>query len=1161
MPLNIGQFRAISATGDTVLNAADGIHVATTGEKASLAFSLPSTRHARNSQTNRAFLDTIAREYGRDAAEAARAMLGDEIRPLTGRTIHAVLAALEGDRGLKAASDIRQANRAVMAPMLLNDHAEAAGSFGRLLSDTTRELTTRWHLTDIPVGEADRLAMKNRILDLAGNGVGGGEERPTTLSREDLDKIAAAVVGDYMTNLAEIAAGARPQRLDSPVSPGDCFQNVGARLCENTPDFAGLVEDLTLAGRACRFHAAERAGGIAEAGSTNYEADIRARAQGLVDGLDDWQLGRLQSNLANTDMHEELIALFTRTTVFGPDLVSTMAVNDCAGATAIAETLAEVARQACASRGLEVKSSFSASLASGPGAPSREDMAGRIRQTAQKHVDARMAAVTGQLARCRSAEDADAFMASLTRLRTDCLGPSPRGRELQKFEDMFHETLARQVSAMTNQQLLDAFRGLSSTGILHARIAADKDPITWGSTALGDLNEMEGLINMEIADRVTADASGKAADGDISAATLHIMAEADRVSSWKDLELQSDHYLQTGKGPHLDISARAAAALRSPGAVPLGVDSFVDTLRRSDLTINIEPDIFFGATPAAPEVKNYFQLSIDKGIHYADRRLFTEQQQLRGVADIDRQQGVRGEYHPISAALNIGRDTLGAAGNYSWRGYVVLKDEVKQTRATFTPKDSFHAFHQEVTPERVASMPDALRNAVAGFPEPYNRAELPDALLARYTARLIELEGQSFGLRSSSRFENVLNLRPDGAVLDGQALTQTQIDDLTALMDVALLKHFSSRATADNPVATYEGMHQLLEGVDEEVLESVRARIDDPARINARVNNYVEAQIHGGVDLRTDVSEIHIMEGEADLSTIERAREFCREHGIKLFVDHLESRSEQHEDAILTRLDSLPEPGIRVDPSFGKFKSEELPSILELYRAKEMDFDPTGIHGREHICRALIFGKALAGICKSAGFEVDEYTLYRAIAFHDSGRRANGADMDEDKSAAKLQSYLHGEGTSDAYRDAAADLIMHGQAGQRTLEGMILQSADSLDIIRVRGLRGFNTRFLSFMQKTAVKGGATLPPDPLLLRGLLAEVDQFIQLTSPPPEEILPFDGESPEEFQARRAAATDALKARNGATLSEGYFEERFENVLIAHKDQFPLLYENYMR
>ena len=36
---------------------------------------------------------------------------------------------------------------------------------------------------------------------------------------------------------------------------------------------------------------------------------------------------------------------------------------------------------------------------------------------------------------------------------------------------------------------------------------------------------------------------------------------------------------------------------------------------------------------------------------------------------------------------------------------------------------------------------------------------------------------------------------------------------------------------ADNPVATYEGMHQLLEGVDSEVIDSVRARTDDPTRI------------------------------------------------------------------------------------------------------------------------------------------------------------------------------------------------------------------------------------------------------------------------------------------------------------------------------------------
>ena len=113
---------------------------------------------------------------------------------------------------------------------------------------------------------------------------------------------------------------------------------------------------------------------------------------------------------------------------------------------------------------------------------------------------------------------------------------------------------------------------------------------------------------------------------------------------------------------------------------------------------------------------------------------------------------------------------------------------------------------REVTPERVASMSDALRDAVGGFPEPYDRVELPDALLERYAARLTELEGRSFGLRSSERFENVLNLAPEEALLDGRPLTRQEFDSLSALLDVALLKHFSSRAVADNPVATYEAV-------------------------------------------------------------------------------------------------------------------------------------------------------------------------------------------------------------------------------------------------------------------------------------------------------------------------------------------------------------------
>ena len=71
---------------------------------------------------------------------------------------------------------------------------------------------------------------------------------------------------------------------------------------------------------------------------------------------------------------------------------------------------------------------------------------------------------------------------------------------------------------------------------------------------------------------------------------------------------------------------------------------------------------------------------------------------------------------------------------------------------------------------------DALRDAVGGFPEPYARVELPDALLERYAARLTELEGRRFGLLSSERYEKVLNLAPEEVLLDGRPLTRQEFD-------------------------------------------------------------------------------------------------------------------------------------------------------------------------------------------------------------------------------------------------------------------------------------------------------------------------------------------------------------------------------------------------
>ncbi len=102
-----------------------------------------------------------------------------------------------------------------------------------------------------------------------------------------------------------------------------------------------------------------------------------------------------------------------------------------------------------------------------------------------------------------------------------------------------------------------------------------------------------------------------------------------------------------------------------------------------------------------------FEVPGSKGPAYVERRQVIEQAQLPTLA----RQGAQGldpQGHPISAALNVGRNLLGAAykGGYGDL-VVVLKEGVKQ-RCTYTPKDTFYSFEAKLTPERVTAMKAGL---------------------------------------------------------------------------------------------------------------------------------------------------------------------------------------------------------------------------------------------------------------------------------------------------------------------------------------------------------------------------------------------------------------------------------------------------------------------
>ena len=92
----------------------------------------------------------------------------------------------------------------------------------------------------------------------------------------------------------------------------------------------------------------------------------------------------------------------------------------------------------------------------------------------------------------------------------------------------------------------------------------------------------------------------------------------------------------------------------------------------------------------------------------------------------------------------------------------------------------------------------------------------------------------------------------------------------------------------------------------------------------------------------------------------------------------------------------------------------------------------------------------------------------------------------------------------DYLRFGAASINSEAPKWQKSLEGGILKSADSLDIIRVKGREGYRKDLLWFMfQDTRVGENNYVKADPDLRDNLIDEVARFIEATEPKtPSEI-----------------------------------------------------------
>jgi len=170
--------------------------------------------------------------------------------------------------------------------------------------------------------------------------------------------------------------------------------------------------------------------------------------------------------------------------------------------------------------------------------------------------------------------------------------------------------------------------------------------------------------------------------------------------------------------------------------------------------------------------------------------------------------------------------------------------------------------------------------------------------------------------------------------------------------------------------------------------------------------------------------------------------------------------------------------------------------ILPVYMHHEKTFDWTGIHGRLHICRALIFGEFMSRFYieqKNVDLNID--SIRYAIAFHDSGREGNGPDLWEHQSADLCTNFLSETGTGiDADPAWVGSLITKSGRGDWTGEKRIVHDADVLEIMRPccgHGGRPFfrekALRFLGPRDRTAPRD-----PDDDQIRNQLIEEAWFL---------------------------------------------------------------------
>jgi hypothetical protein len=323
-----------------------------------------------------------------------------------------------------------------------------------------------------------------------------------------------------------------------------------------------------------------------------------------------------------------------------------------------------------------------------------------------------------------------------------------------------------------------------------------------------------------------------------------------------------------------------------------GLDSrkIGDTLRGSELTMNVDPTFLFGGDESISGDlwENIFHIA-DKGItpkgeHYTPFRDEVEQKMFPELTGSP----IRANERPSYAALNVGGNLNGTASNYGGCVFVLRPETAR--RATFTVDDTFVTVPLKIDAARRAALDDALGHLESA-------QGMPDGVLDA-------LRDPNSPLRKN--LAAALARLPE----DRQTITLKEFEALVAAGGVkdeidafghdwvrpVLIRVFGDAEANRSRTATFDTLETLLPHLGE---------VDGAALIHAAATGkgkfalpgrYIEAQLQGSFVPKRDVGEIRMDVGDLldwknkclNRRKLQSLIEFTKANDIKLTLKDLE---------------------------------------------------------------------------------------------------------------------------------------------------------------------------------------------------------------------------------------------------------------------------------